>query len=77
MGGANGTTHCRTPPQPAKRRRNDVETTSKQCQSMSSDRRRKGVENANGIGVDRSTSLRYRIIDVVSTLHFRRRINVE
>ena len=68
-----------TPPaaEPLPSRQSDVETTSKQRQSMSSDRRRKGIENANGIDVDRSTSLRCRNIDVVSTLHFRRRINVE
>ena len=58
-------------------RQSDVETTSKQRQSMSSNRRRKVVENANGIDVEISTLFRRIVIDVVSTLRFRRRINVE
>ena len=45
-------------------RQSDVETTSKQRQNMSSNRRRKRVENANGIDFENSTSFQRLEIDV-------------
>ena len=51
--------------------------TSKRRQRMSSNRRRKRVENANGIDVENSTSFQRLEIDVVSTSGNRRRFNVE
>ena len=57
-------------------RQSDVETTSKQRQSVSSNRRRKRVENANGIDVERSTLFRRMAIDVASTSEYRRRFHV-
>ena len=57
-------------------RQSDVETTSKQRQSMSSNRRRKVVENANGIDVEISTLFRRIVIDVASTSEYRRRFHV-
>ena len=56
-------------------RQSDVETTSKQRQSMSSNRRRKVVENANGIDVERSTLFRRTVIDVASPSEYRRRFH--
>ena len=50
--------------------------TSKQRQSMSSNRRRKVVENANGIDVEISTLFRRIVIDVASTSEYRRRFHV-
>ena len=68
-------------------RQSDVEKKLKQRQSRSSKRRRKRVENANGIDVGRSTLFRRLEIGVsstseyrrclISTLHFRRRFNVK
>ena len=58
-------------------RQSDVETTSKRRQRMSSNRRRKRVENANGIDVEKSTSFQRLEIDVVSTSGNRRRFDVE
>ena len=57
-------------------RQSGVETTSKQRQSMSSNRRRKVVENANGIDVEISTLFRRIVIDVASTSEYRRRFHV-
>ena len=50
--------------------------TSKQRQRMSSNRRRKRVENANGIDVERSTLFRRMAIDVAPTSDHRRRFHV-
>ena len=61
---------------PLPSRQSDVETTSKRRQRMSSNRRRKRVENANGIDVEKSTSFQRLEIDVVSTSRNRRRNNV-
>ena len=56
-------------------RQSDVETTSKRRQRMSSNRRRKRIENANGIDVEKLTSFQRLEIDVVSTSINRRRIS--
>ena len=61
-----------TPSQPAKRRRNDVETTSEHVVESTS----KVVENANGIDVEISTLFRRIIIDVASMSEYRRRFHV-